>query len=47
MLQTTIDTIFICFCEDQSMNDGMSRPYYMSKDLMQFVENSKKVYKDK
>lgn len=37
-----IDTIFLCFCEDCEQNDGISRPYYMSKSLMSFVENSKK-----
>ncbi|XP_034942044.1 choline transporter-like protein 1 isoform X2 [Chelonus insularis] len=40
-----IDTIFICFCEDCVRNDGISRPYYMSKGLMEFVENSKKALK--
>lgn len=40
--QMTIDTIFICFCEDCERNDGISRPYYMSRGLMQFVQNSKK-----
>lgn len=37
-----IDTIFICFCEDSEQNDGISKPYYMSRNLMEFVENSKK-----
>ncbi|XP_076246590.1 choline transporter-like protein 1 isoform X2 [Calliopsis andreniformis] len=37
-----IDSIFICFCEDCQKNDGISRPYYMSRGLMEFVENSKK-----
>lgn len=36
-----IDSIFICFCEDCSKNDGINRPYYMSTGLMEFVENSK------
>ncbi|XP_053593865.1 choline transporter-like protein 1 isoform X1 [Microplitis demolitor] len=40
-----IDTIFICFCEDCSRNDGISRPYYMSRGLMEFVENSKEALK--
>ncbi|KAJ3663734.1 hypothetical protein Zmor_007961 [Zophobas morio] len=40
--QTIIDTLFICFCEDSIMNDGISRPYYMSRGLMEFIENSKK-----
>lgn len=38
----TIDTIFLCFCEDCERNDGISRPYYMSRSLMQFVQDSKK-----
>lgn len=37
----TIDTIFLCFCEDCERNDGLSRPYYMSRGLMEFVQNSK------
>lgn len=40
-----IDTIFICFCEDCDMNDGQERPYFMSKGLMEFVEESQKVLK--
>lgn len=38
----TIDTIFICFCEDCEQNDGITRPYYMSRSLMEFIQNSKK-----
>ncbi|KAF6202777.1 hypothetical protein GE061_003180 [Apolygus lucorum] len=41
--EMVIDTIFICFCEDCEMNDGMSKPYFMSKNLMEFVQNSQKV----
>jgi solute carrier family 44 protein 1 (choline transporter-like protein) len=44
VFQITIDTLFICFCEDSVINDGMSRPYCMSRGLMEFVENSKKLY---
>lgn len=40
--EMTIDTIFLCFCEDCDRNDGISKPYYMSRSLMQFVQNSKK-----
>lgn len=29
-----IDTIFICFCEDCEKNDGINRPYFMSRGLM-------------
>lgn len=38
----TIDTIFICFCEDCEQNDGITRPYFMSRSLMEFIQNSKK-----
>lgn len=41
--EMTIDTIFICFCEDCEQNDGISKPYFMSRGLMEFVQNSKKV----
>ena len=37
-----IDTIFLCFCEDADRNDGVARPYYMSRGLMEYVENSRK-----
>lgn len=43
--EMVIDTIFICFCEDCAKNDGINRPYYMSRGLMEFVENSKKALK--
>ncbi|XP_033207562.1 choline transporter-like protein 1 isoform X2 [Belonocnema kinseyi] len=43
--EMVIDTIFICFCEDCAKNDGISRPYFMSRGLMEFVENSKKALK--
>jgi len=32
--QMAIDTVFLCFCEDSEMNDGLEKPYYMSKGLM-------------
>ncbi|XP_053691028.1 choline transporter-like protein 1 [Sabethes cyaneus] len=40
--EMTVDTIFLCFCEDCETNDGISKPYYMSRGLMEFVQNSKK-----
>lgn len=39
--EMTIDTIFLCFCEDCERNDGITRPYYMSRGLLEFVQNSK------
>lgn len=41
----TIDTIFLCFCEDCEQNDGVSKAYFMSRDLMKFVHDSKKALK--
>ncbi|XP_070556799.1 choline transporter-like protein 1 isoform X2 [Ptychodera flava] len=38
--EMTIDTIFICFCEDCEMNDGVTKPYFMSMDLMTYVDNA-------
>lgn len=32
--EMAIDTIFLCFCEDCEQNDGISKPYYMSRGLM-------------
>ncbi|CAG9855650.1 unnamed protein product [Phyllotreta striolata] len=40
--EMAIDTVFLCFCEDCEHNDGESRPYHMSRGLMEFVENSKR-----
>ena len=40
--EMTIDTIFLCFCEDSERNDGITKPYFMSKGLMEYVENSAK-----
>lgn len=40
-MQVTIDTIFICFCEDYERNDGDARPYFMSLDLKEFIEQTK------
>lgn len=38
-----IDTIFLCFCEDCEQNDGLSKPFFMSRELFEFVKNSNKV----
>ncbi|VVC24458.1 Hypothetical protein CINCED_3A005258 [Cinara cedri] len=41
--EMVIDTIFMCFCEDCNLNDGVTQEYFMSKELMDFVESSQKV----
>lgn len=33
----TVNTLFVCFCEDASQNDGLSRPYYMSLKLREIL----------
>ncbi|XP_006820864.1 choline transporter-like protein 1 [Saccoglossus kowalevskii] len=38
--EMTIDTIFVCFSEDCDMNDGVTKPYFMSKDLMSYTDNA-------
>lgn len=37
VFEMTVDTIFICFCEDYEENDGQSKPYYMSEGLMRVM----------
>ncbi|XP_059470818.1 choline transporter-like protein 1 [Neocloeon triangulifer] len=37
--EMTIDTIFICFCEDCEMNDNVDRPFFMSEGLMEFIDD--------
>lgn len=43
--EMTIDAIFICFVEDCEMNDGVNKPYFMSMDLMKYVEESDEAIK--
>lgn len=43
--EMTINTIFLCFCEDCEIHDGLSRPYYMSRSLMHFIQESKTALK--
>ncbi|XP_045462807.1 choline transporter-like protein 1 [Harmonia axyridis] len=45
IFEATIDSMFMCFCEDSLINDGMARPYCMTKGLRQLIENSKTVFK--
>ncbi|CAO1437826.1 unnamed protein product [Diamesa serratosioi] len=41
VFEMTVDTIFLCFCIDCEKNDGIEHPYYMSRGLMEFIQNSK------
>jgi hypothetical protein len=37
----TVDTIFICFCEDTEDNNGADRPYFMSNGLKKVMRKLK------
>jgi hypothetical protein len=39
--EMTIDTIFLCFCEDAEENNGADRPYFMSNGLMKVMRDLK------
>lgn len=41
VFEMTIDTIFICFCDDIVENDGVTNPYYMSPELMDVMKKLK------
>lgn len=36
----TLDTIFVCFCEDQQRNNGRDRPYKSSMQLQKFMREN-------
>lgn len=38
----TLNTLFICFCDDCDQNDGKSRPYSMSENLLEVMKAVKK-----
>lgn len=35
--EMALDTIFLCFCEDQNRNNGRDRPYFSSAQLQKFM----------
>lgn len=35
-----IETIFLCFCQDCEVNDGIDKPYFMTKGMLEFVRVS-------
>ena len=41
VFEMTVDTIFVCFCEDCEINDGMTRPFFMSRGLMEVMQELK------
>jgi solute carrier family 44 protein 1 (choline transporter-like protein) len=38
VFEMTVDTIFICFCDDVEQNDGTSKPYFASVDLRNVMD---------
>jgi len=41
--EMSIDTIFLCFCEDSERNDGScDKPFFMSKRLMKFMSREER-----
>ena len=42
--EMVIDALMVCFCEDLEANDGSEeRPYYMSKSLKAFIDESDRI----
>jgi Plasma-membrane choline transporter len=42
VFEITVDTIFLCYCEDVQANDGSAlKPYYMSSGLQNVMEELK------
>ena len=37
LYKMAVDTIFLCFCEDSTHNDGKGNPYFMSDNLLKFM----------
>ncbi|XP_064485322.1 choline transporter-like protein 2 [Ornithodoros turicata] len=40
--EMTIDTLFVCFCEDCEWNDGVTKPFFMSDTFKEFIEDSRR-----
>lgn len=37
VFESSVSTIFLCFCEDVERNNGDSSPYYMSDSLKKLL----------
>lgn len=42
--ETSFSTMFLCVCQDFLINNGNDKPYAMTRDLMEFLDDSKKVF---
>ncbi|XP_018575540.1 choline transporter-like protein 1 isoform X2 [Anoplophora glabripennis] len=45
--ETSFSTLFLCVCQDFLINNGIEKPYAMTRDLMEFLEDSKKTFAEK
>ncbi|KAJ3629492.1 hypothetical protein MTP99_013884 [Tenebrio molitor] len=44
LMNVSIETIFICFCEDKLLNDGSpNKPYFMSPPLLALLTDAVKL----
>jgi len=47
VLDMSISTIFLCFCEDLERNDGSAeRPYFMDPKLQKYIDKDAKAPTD-
>ena len=40
LYKMAVDTIFLCFCEDSTHNDGKGNPFFMSDNLLKFMSDN-------
>eukprot|EP00058_Branchiostoma_floridae_P004452 XP_002589940.1 hypothetical protein BRAFLDRAFT_127837 [Branchiostoma floridae] len=45
--EMAIDTIFLCFCEDEERNDGVTKPYYSSVGLRDYLQKQERAIRAK
>ncbi|XP_063910490.1 choline transporter-like protein 3 [Zophobas morio] len=45
VINVAVETIFICFCEDKLMNDGNTKPYFMSERLKTLISAAREATK--
>ena len=41
VFEMTVDTMFVCFCEDFEVNNGVTEPFFMSRGLMDVMQKMK------
>ncbi|RZC34667.1 Choline transpo domain containing protein [Asbolus verrucosus] len=40
VFEIAVDTIFLCYCEDQCINDGNTFPYYTTIELHSYIRKA-------